>query len=261
MSISEAALDVLERSTCEGTLVRLPPARLERKLYEEVNEVLSRLGGKWKSGKTQAHVFDEDPAPLLATVVDTGEMPPKDPLAFFATPAVVVDRMLALAGDTAENAGTALEPSAGDGAIVRRLLESIPTESVLDVVEVDPRRTARLRSLSLANGGRFYVREGDFLTYDPMLTYDLILMNPPFTSPTDPLAYIAHIRRAHSMLAPQGELVSVAPSGFTFRTDRRSATFRDFVEEHGWWEECEDGAFKESGTGTRCVLVHLRAGT
>ncbi|HYF07869.1 MAG TPA: hypothetical protein VD970_09615 [Acetobacteraceae bacterium] len=255
--ISAEALSVLERSTCRETLVFLPPSpRLDRKLYQEVNEVLSRLGGKWKGEKVQAHVFDEDPAPLLATVVDTGEMPPKNPLAFFATPAPMVDRMLQIIGGALAHTRLALEPSAGEGAILRRLVSFNHLERAVDAVEIDPKRCARLRAAGFA------VTEADFLAFQPVppgARYGAVVMNPPFTAPGDPLAYIAHIRHAHSLLAPGGELVSVAPNGFTTRTDRRCSAFREFVEEHGSWEPCEPGAFKESGTGVACVLVHLRA--
>lgn len=251
--ISSAALDVLERATCEGHLVRLPPERLDRKLYVEVNEALARLGGKWTSGKTQAHVFPDDPALLLATVVETGEMPARNPMAYFATPEAVGRRMLELV-ENAPRRGWVLEPSAGDGALLRLLNETVPPGRPVDAVEMDPRRAARL----LANG--WIVRCADFLTLAPSVRYAAVVMNPPFTAPGDPLAYIAHIRHAHALLSDDGELVSVAPVGFTTRQDRRCTAFRAFVDEHGSWEPCESGAFKESGTGVNCVLVHLHAG-
>jgi hypothetical protein len=250
--ISEAALDVLERSTCVGTHVRLPAGQLDRKLYVEVNEVLSRLGGDWKSGKVKAHVFDEDPAPLLATVVDTGEMPPKNPLAFFATPPAVVDRMLELTGP-ALRAGAVLEPSAGDGAILCPVADA--TTGRLVAVELDERRAAKLR------GGRWELHVGDFLEWEsPDLPFSAVVMNPPFTAPGDPLAYQAHIRHAHKMLAAGGTLVAVAPVGFLSRVDRRCIAFREWVQGHGRIEQLPEDAFKESGTGVRCALVQLTAG-
>ena len=45
---------------------RITSGQLDRSLYEEVNEVLVRLGGKWKGGRTKAHLFPYDPRPLVA---------------------------------------------------------------------------------------------------------------------------------------------------------------------------------------------------
>jgi SAM-dependent methyltransferase len=252
MVVSGDATRVLARAECDGHAVRLPGEQLERKLYMEVNEVLSRLGGEWKSGKVRAHVFDEDPAPLLAVVVETGEMPPKNPMAFFPTPAPVVARMMEIVQEAVARARRALEPSAGEGDIASRLARDLTSGATLDVVELDPRRAAKLRAAG------FHAHEIDFLMFAGD-GYDVVAMNPPFTAPGDPLAYIAHIRHAHSLLAPGGELVSVAPNNFPTRSDRRCTAFREFVQAHGSWEELPRDAFKESGTGTACVLVHLTA--
>jgi hypothetical protein len=256
MSISEAAIEVLDRSVIDGNTLRLPGAQLPRKLYEEVNEVLTRLGAKWNR-KAGGHVFDDGDVETVRTVAASGEMPPKNPMAFFPTPAPVVDQMLALAGeDRIGAAQRLLEPSAGDGAILGRIVSPHPWGRVVHAVEVDARRCARLRTQGFA------VEQADFLTWEPNqpdTRYDAVLMNPPFTAPGDPLAYIPHIMRAHSLLAPGGVLVSVAPNGFTYRTDRRSTAFREFVEQHGEWLPLPPQAFTASGTGVSCVLVHLTA--
>lgn len=51
-------MEVLKSAWCDGLKVYLPPAQMERKLYERTNEVLTRIGGKWKGGKVRAHVFE-----------------------------------------------------------------------------------------------------------------------------------------------------------------------------------------------------------
>src|SRR5579885_3284456 len=93
-SISAKALAVLREMECDSDRARITSGQLDRPLYEEVNEVLVRLGGKWKGGRTAAHVFPYyDPRPLLAGVVTTGIRPPKNPTAFFPTPPALVERV------------------------------------------------------------------------------------------------------------------------------------------------------------------------
>jgi predicted RNA methylase len=254
MSLSSSAIEVLRESQCEDTLVRLPARQLARPLYEEVNEVLTRLGGKWKSGRTRAHVFPYDPAPLLQGVVAAGVMPPKNPLAFFATPDDVIYTMLGLA--EIERYGPLariLEPSAGMGAILDAVRAAeCPAELV--TVELDPIRAAVLRSKG------YDVHELDFLLFQAEQPVDLVLMNPPFAVEGNKLAYIDHIRHAWSLLAPDGMLVAVAPSGFTYRDDRKCAEFRDLVRAAGGWEDNPREAFKESGTTVATVTLWMNKG-
>lgn len=243
---------VLRDSRVEGNLLFLPPRQLDPKLYRAVNDVLVSIGGAWKGGKVKAHVFSGSPADALATVLETGEKPPKNPLDFFATPWALAERLI-------EHARVApgmsvLEPSAGEGAILDRLAR-YDLSPTIAAVELDPGRAAILRAKGYLN-----VFEADFLAPElpfPPASFDRVLMNPPFTSPADPLAYIAHIKRAFLMLAPGGRLVSIAPGGFAYRADARTRTFRDFVATNGGWEELGASAFRESGTDAATVVLWL----
>lgn len=42
-----------------------------------------------------------------------------------------------------------------------------------------------------------------------------------------------------------------------FRTNKKTTEFKDLVDEHGWIEPVEDGAFKASGTMVRSVIIVL----
>lgn len=258
--ISPNALDVLAAATVEGHGVRLPRVQLDRALYEEVNDVLLRLGGKWKrrgaakGGIPQGtHELPYDPAPLLAAVVETGARPPKNPTAFFPTPPDVVARMLAWADlSWLDSPGCRiLEPSAGTGAIADAI-RSVAPNAVLDVVEVLPINAAMLRRKGYAP------HEMDFLDWRPAYQYDAVLMNPPFSLDGDPLAYITHIRHAWDLLRDGGELVSITPNGFTHRSDTKCREFLEMVGEYGDSGEIEAGAFKESGTGIATRIVYLK---
>lgn len=246
--ISPQVEDVLRRSRVEGTTLFLPDGQLDRKLYEAVNDVLARLGGQWNR-KARGHVFKVDPAEKLAAVLETGKKPEKNPLDFFPTPQAVVEQMIARAG--LRDGMAVLEPSAGEGAIVLPLHRS-RMRLVVDCVELDPERVALLRGLGLS------VHEGDFLAYQTK-GYDRALMNPPFTSKEDPLVYIAHIRHAFSLLRPGGHLVAIAPGGFAFRDDKRTAEFRGLVDAVGGWVDLPQGSFTVSGTEVSTVLLWMDA--
>ncbi len=251
--VSAEVYDVLKECKVEGNTLYLPQKQLDRKLYEQVNDAIARMGGKWNR-KAKGHVFPANPSQALASILDTGNAPAKNPTDFFATPAHIAERMAACISAGKDDIRV-LEPSAGTGSIaqaIRKHCERYRINAELDCIEILPEFQAHLRGLG------FYLAGGDFLEYRPTGSYDYILMNPPFTSPSDPLAYIAHIEHAWQLLAPGGLLMAIAPGGFAFRNDRRIVNLRSLIEKHGSWEYLEDGAFKESGTGVRTALIEMR---
>jgi len=181
-----------------------------------------------------------------------GQMPKANPLQFFRTPASVADQMIDLAGIDALPAGTkVLEPSAGDGAITFRVISRTHGTIKPLSIELDKDRSEKIRWA----WGSGPVETANFLNWSAPCQFDRVLMNPPFVSGEDPQAYQSHIRRAFSMLRPGGRLVSVAPSGFTFRTDAKATAFRDWVEDFGTWTDLPADSFE--GTGVQTVLIVL----
>lgn len=246
-ALSTKAIAVLAGATCDGTQVKLPPQKLDRSLYEEVNEVLVRLGGKWKGGKVAAHLFPFDVTEQLQAIVDTELMPPKNPLAFFPTPDFLVREMLSYVGDL--DGKRVLEPSAGTGAIADAVRGTYPNVE-LGLIEIDPFRASILRKKGYVN-----VVEADFLEVQHDRQYDCILMNPPFSVEGDKTAYLTHIQKAYELLAPGGRLVAIAAPGFTFRSDKKHTAFRELVGSN--YSEVDAGSFKESGTNIKTVLLWL----
>lgn len=59
--VPDHVLAMLEDMATEGNLLRAHPKKLDRKDYEDMNKVLTALGGKWKGGKIAAHVFRSEP--------------------------------------------------------------------------------------------------------------------------------------------------------------------------------------------------------
>lgn len=252
ISISTEAISVLKAAQIEGNYVRLT-GQIDRKLYVEVNEVFTRLGGSWKSGKIKAHVFpeDKDPAILLDSVVSGEMMPEKNSLAFFPTSAEVAQMMVEKACLTSHV--RVLEPSAGEGAIAE-LIQATGLDVTLDLIEKDADRCKTLSSKG------FSPVQKDFLDLDPFhwdIAYDCILMNPPFSVKEDSKAYITHALHAWKFVKDGGCLIAIAPIGFTFAKDRKSKDFREFVEQYGDCAALPDDAFKPY-TGVKTVLIKLQ---
>ncbi len=258
--VSDEALAVLSQSQLLADRVILPArwgsgTRLPDALYAEVHEIFVRLGGKWKGGKTQAHLFPNDPRPLIAEVIASGIMPPRNPTAFFPTPPELIGRIMASPLlEKVEDGARILEPSAGSGALAEALRAYFAQRDVtIECCELHPlnRRILQAKGFSL-------VPEADFLAYRPAQKFHLIVMNPPFTIERNVFAYIDHIEHAWELLEDDGVLIAIAPLGFTFRSDRRSYDFLSHVLTYGYFEKNPPGSFKASSTMVETVTIHLQ---
>ncbi|MBG6083041.1 DUF4942 domain-containing protein [Rubrivivax gelatinosus] len=246
--IGQMALDAMKLLKAEGSaLVGLPP--LERLIYEEVDRVLTCLGGRWDRVR-KGHVFDGiSPAGLpyvLSMLLRDGRYYDWDDFGFFPTPPEIVEILIELA--ELESGMTVLEPSAGRGAIVERLLAA---GCKVTAIEALPVNADHLRDrFGLA------VIEGDFLETSVNRVEDLfsaIVMNPPFSKHQD----IAHVMHATHFLKPGGRLVAVMSAGVKFNGDKYSKQFREYVAEHGKLIDLPAGSFKASGTSVNTVVAVL----
>ena len=165
---------------------------------------------------------------------------------YFPTPAPVVSVMLDRA--RLHSGLLVLEPSAGNGNIADAIRAKVAGVAV-DCFEWNLRLSEILKLKGYALIG------SDFMDDRPVAEiYDRVVMNPPFERQQD----IDHVRKAFSLLKPDGVLVSVMAPGFEFRSDRKSTEFREWLDAVGGsWEDLPDGAFKSSGTGisTRLVVI------
>lgn len=99
----------------------------------------------------------------------------------------------------------------------------------------------------------------DFMKAPVQPVYDLIIANPPFTKNQD----IQHITKMYEMLAPNGQLITLASPSWTFNESIAHTAFKNFIEEEcdmgrASWEELAAGEFKESGTNIRTTLIYMR---
>lgn len=169
---------------------------------------------------------------------------------FFPTPPSVINTMLAAAD--VQSGQAILEPSAGKGdiadAIRKRTGESVTCFEV----------NHSLREILQAKGHP--LAGHDFMEYRGQL-FDRILMNPPFENGQD----IDHVMHAYSMLEHGGILVALMSAGSSFRSDKKSVAFREFIaadDDNRSYEQLGDGTFSGPDvfrqTGVNVVLVVIR---
>lgn len=249
-TIDRDVLTVLSDCSVKGSLVHLPPGRLDRKLYLRVNAVLEALGGKWNR-KSRGHLFESDPAGALDDCILTGSyVKPKDEFGFFPTPAAVADVVAELAD--LRSGHRVLEPSAGTGALVEASLRVCSTLRLSGVqfacVEIQPELAAKLNRFDCT------VVAGDFLAQRAealgvRTSFDRVVMNPPFSRGQD----VLHVTHAFEFLKPGGRLVSVMSAGVEFRRDKRYAEFRERFSPE--LTRLPENSFRESGTNVSTVIA------
>jgi predicted RNA methylase len=238
---------ILKGAEITGNQLRLTCGQIAPELYARVDQVLVSLGGNWESGAIAAHVFEKtDPQEVLAQYLADGTTPNLNPLSFYATKPSAAFALVARIRP--ENAYFCLDADAGRGALARAFKHQYPN-ATLHLVEIDPERAEACRQLKLGQ-----VFERDFLTFRGY-TYPAILINPPFTAEGSPHLYAEHIEHAFSLLRIGGQLIGIAPPGYTFNKDKKSSQFKAFVERWGSYEMLSP----ESCVGTQikatvCIL-------
>lgn len=254
---SDRVREILATAEVDGLHVRLP-GQIDRSDYVKVDQALTAIGGKWNR-RARAHVFTTDPGPALAGLRDGGNVPAPARTAegYVATSENIADMVCrypyANLADLSAHA-VVLEPSAGDGAIVRAIYRANPVVRI-DAIEPNADR-ARLI-------GHGTVAAVDVRTFEDYAAschrsgarYDAVIMNPPFSVPGNRTIWIDHVRLAWSLLAPGGRLVAIVPAGYAYRSDKAHAAMRELIEEHGGADDLPADAFKSSGTGTQTIVI------
>lgn len=225
-------------------------------LYKEVKKVLTLAGGEW-SRKLDATVFTRDPSAVLELAQDeetTNIIDPKKKLQQFFTPDELARKLYQqhIAPNLVITDRTrVLEPSAGNGALLRVLRQYVPADNMW-AVEIDPSQT---KTPVFEGVATFHE---DFLQVAPSPDgmADLIFMNPPFTNNQD----IDHVLHAFRFLKPGGQLYALMSPGWLSGTqpkaklDRWRKVFGAFGR---MLEQVPAGTFKESGTEIRTLFIKL----
>jgi len=246
--IPNEILDIMTRCTVEGSRVRITCGQLDRKTYEALNKVLVALGGKWNR-KAGVHLFESDPADIFEQAVLMGAYTStKQDFNCFFTPPAMARRVVELAD--LHTGQSVFEPSAGQGSLLDQL----------------PKDTFNIRFVEILDASYGVLKDKgylgvctDFLTVIPgdhTELFDRVVMNPPFSVQGERRADITHVAHAWKFLKPGGRLVSIMSAGVSFRTDKQTLDFREWVGWHsGEILPNPPDAFTESGTRVNTVTL------
>lgn len=259
--LSAEALEALRGAVADHRSIRCPIIT-DRKVYAQVDRALSRLagGGRWDR-KERAHVYDQDPRPGLETLTGTAVIPPPCPtrdkeLSYWATPPALAAELIAGLG--LEQGSFVLEPSAGDGALVRAVHKAYH-DVLVTAVEPDQARRTVLRMC----GTEWWLHlwKGTFEDYAAVASsdgarFDAVVMNPPFTLPGRRYAWAEHLTLAWDLLAPGGQLRAIVPASLEFGRQRPIAAARALIgAAGGTFRPSPAGAFNTSGTNVHTLIV------
>lgn len=267
ITIAPAVLEVLKKATATGNVLFLNQPALDRKLYQATNTVLEAAGGKWDK-KAKGHVFPGDPFEKLGISLDTGSiekaLTDKTVRQAFYTPPNIATRVAILAN---VNGKTVLEPSAGNGALVKEAVAAgaIRIQAIELEVTCQAELIAAVRRADIGGDhGQPTPIVGDFLKESAAgyPKFERVVMNPPFTDRADGKRGlnldVKHVRHALDFLAPGGRLVAIM-GGNTAR--RPFMELIAYTQAQGWEhdvDEVEAGAFKDAGTNVSTIILTVQ---
>lgn len=253
--------EIISRATINGNVLKLPEGQLDRKVYMDVAKSIEIIGGKWKGGKVAGFVFAEDPTEKVAILL-SGEkiVSAKKEFQYFPTQPLVALSLVRWAEIEPNN--RILEPEAGQGAIVDVILsQTMGMGITIGCFELMPENYTILERKYKRGTefGKVQMLGHDFLTEpNPTSQWDRIIANPPFANNQD----IDHVRKMFYHLVPGGILTAIMSPHWTFANERKCVEFREWMKANdAEVEEIEAGAFKESGTNIKTVMVKIRKPT
>lgn len=243
--LSPEVIEVLKKCTVDGLTVKLPEGQLDRKTYTDVKNKLELIGGKWKGGKIMGFFFNEDPAELLEQIANGENRNLKKEFQFFATPDKLADRLVELAD--IKDGQMILEPSAGQGAIIKAIQNKVSTSTNIYAFEAMPLNQTFLKKIASCE-----LLGSDFLA-ECETYFDRIVANPPFSKNQD----IDHVNHMYKHLKEGGRLVSIMSRHWMESSNKKEVGFRNFLDEVAAEIELIDaGEFSESGTNiATCIVI------
>lgn len=239
-------VDILKECRVEGNNVFLPEIDLDRKLYLQVSKRLELIGGDWNR-KIKGFIFPSDPSKLLGKVSVGEKVNLKKEFQFFATPPELAEVMVELA--EIEAGHSILEPSAGQGAIIKAINKTLPRKMIF-CYEKMPINLEILKTIKEAN-----ILGEDFEECILWSTYDRIIANPPFRNNQD----IVHIQRMYEMLKFGGRMVTLSSPHWEHSETKKCLEFREWLDNvNAEVMKVEKGSFKSSGTmiETRLIIIN-----
>ena len=207
MKLTPEQITILAQAKVEWNKLLLQ-WQLDRKQYLSINEVLETIGAHWNR-KEKAHIFDwEMLEEAILDIIESWEVETLNEtikkFQFYPTPKELAKYLVELAD--IEYGDLVLEPSAGDGSILKAMKNALHTPSFIVWVELDISHKIELTPLC----DELYIL--DFMQFTKTW-WDKIIMNPPFAHSQD----VAHILHAYSLLSEWGILIAIVSLGITTR--------------------------------------------
>jgi len=234
----------LSHCTVSGNVVFLPNIKEYQMLdYQEVRKALLNAGAKYKNN---SFVFPNDAQQYIDRITEGEKVNIKKEFQFFATPSELAKDLVFYA-DLKQH-DTILEPSAGQGAIIKeinKVCEVVP--DCFELMDIN-------RNVLANSGAKFNLIGFDFLEVPKSKKWSKIIANPPFTKNQD----IDHVNKMYNSLSNGGRIVSIMSTSWTTGNQKKQVQFREFLENvNAEVLDIPQGTFKESGTmvGGKIVII------
>lgn len=234
----------LSHCTVSGNVVFLPNIKEYQMLdYQEVRKALLNAGAKYKNN---SFVFPNDAQQYIDRITEGEKVNIKKEFQFFATPSELAKDLVFYA-DLKQH-DTILEPSAGQGAIIKeinKVCEVVP--DCFELMDIN-------RNVLSNSGAKFNLIGFDFLEVPKSKKWTKIIANPPFIKNQD----IDHVNKMYNSLSNGGRIVSIMSTSWTTGNKKKQVQFREFLENvNAEVLDIPKGTFKESGTmvGGKIVII------
>lgn len=237
--------------------------------YALFKPLLPLFKARW-SKKEKTHICSINPESIINLILEEGLMPDVNPYDFYPTSKeIVIDEMLPALGlkqydlygspyfnfESSEGEGLKfLDPSAGDGAILKALIEIYP-KAKFYAFEIENNRRQFLE-----NHSKIEVLGSDFLNTPINQKFDFIAMNPPFRDAIrgNPNIWMKHIKKAFSLVSRIGVLASIVPETLFISEQKEILYFKNWMLSFGEAWKLPKDAFKDSGTGIQTSIISLK---
>lgn len=232
----------IAKCTVSGNTVLLPKELLDN--YADVRTAMLKAGATYKKN---SFVFPNAAQQYVDRLLSGDSVNRQKETQFFATPPDLADYLVELA--EISNHDMVLEPSAGQGAIVKAIHRAIETKvHCCENDEINVKALTAIPGVLLVCKDFMNIRDNM-----PVNGYDVIIANPPFTKNKD----IEHINHMYIVARKGGRIVSVASKHWQFAADKKCEAFRMWLDAmDARVIDLEAGRFKSSGTMVAsCIIV------
>src|ERR1043165_5014976 len=265
--VTAAARAALQAAGIDGHTVTITDT-LPGAAWTQVKKLLELAGGAYDMGKSSC-TFPGPAAAVVEGMLAAGQVvADRHTAGYVPTPAALAARLVSAEfGNAAElpDGALVLEPSAGDGQIVRALIAANPGVRVT-ALEPDEIRFGQLfDSTRLAGLSR--VTFEDYVAKSSGDWFDLIVMNPPFHIAGLRDVWAEHVILAFELLKPGGRVVAVVPAesyvrseqhhqpGRTWAKNRHDGILRQIVADSGRFTALPAADFPGIGIGVGVLVI------